>query len=93
MDVGVRERSHPRFPHLSNVDNNLCLPALITDRLKEVLNSDCSVHLDDGPLKTRHEPGVEPAVLQSAVKVDPRGPSVPPGVAAPGVVAGGRLRR
>lgn len=57
------------------MDNNLCLPALITDRLKEVLNSDCSVHFDDGPLKTRHGPGSrEPAVQQSVVKVDPRGP-------------------
>ena len=46
------------------------------------------MHLHEGPLKTGHEPGAEPAVLQSAVKVDPRGPSVPPGVVAPRVVAG-----
>ena len=75
------------------MDNNLCLPALITDHLREVLNCDCSVHLHEGPLKANREPGVEPAVLWSEVKVDTRGPSVPPGMAVPGVVAGGRLRR
>lgn len=69
--------------------NDLCPPALITDHLKEVLSCDCSMHLHEGPLKTGHEPGAEPAVLQSAVKVDPRGPSVPPGVVALRVVAGG----
>ena len=63
MDVGVRERSQPQFPHLQNVDNNLCLPALITDHLREVLNCDCSVHLHEGPLKANREPGVVPAVL------------------------------
>lgn len=35
------------------------------------------MHIHEGLLKTRREPGVEPGVLQSVVKVDPGGPSVP----------------